>query len=99
MLAAISIGNWNELVKAQEDHYPGHHARGCRQQPVIEEGIEQKHGQDRSKRLSHASGKRDQAGFLPVGCGTVKGDAAGQPFWDVMDCDGDCHWYPEAKVG
>ena len=59
--------------------------------------MEQKDGQDGSERLGHARGKGEQAGLPAVRCGAVKGNAAGQPFRDVMYACGNGQRHPRRR--
>ncbi len=64
MLAPVSVGYGNELVKAEEDHNSSHQDGGCRQQPVTQEWIEQEHGQNSASGSVMPAAKEIQQDFF-----------------------------------
>ena len=98
MLAAVLVGDRDELVEADEDHYPGDQCDGCSQYREVQEGQEDEDGENRAERRSHPGKERVEACLATIARGTIEWYRAGHAFRDIVDRDGNGDGYAQFYV-
>jgi hypothetical protein len=98
VLAAVPVGDGNELVEADEDHDPGDKRDRGGQDERVQEGQKNKNGDNCTERRGHPGKEGVAACFSSVAGGAIERHRACHPFGDIMDGDRNGDGYAQFQV-
>ncbi len=98
VLAAVPVGDRDQLVETDEDHYSGDERDRSGEDEGVQEGQEDKNSENRTERRSHPSKERVETGLATIARGAIEWHRAGYAFRDIVESNGDGDGYTQFYV-